>query len=60
MKRFSALLTAIIGFSILVAGQSASELAVVYKDLAVFETPMALSLKKGSGNQPLINYRQRS
>lgn len=47
MKRFSALFTAIISFSLFVSAQSASELAVVYKDLSVFETPMALSLKKG-------------
>ncbi len=47
MKRFSTLVTAIIGFLWAASAQSAAELATVYKDLAVFETPMALSLKKG-------------
>ncbi|MCH5687827.1 hypothetical protein LWM68_28295 [Niabella sp. W65] len=54
MKRFSTLVTAIIGFLWAASAQSAAELATVYKDLAVFETPMALSLKKGikNGNRP--------
>ena len=38
-------------------GQSASEIASIYKDLSVFETPMALSLKKKLKKRDISNIK---
>ncbi|SHJ72033.1 Peptidase M60, enhancin and enhancin-like [Arenibacter nanhaiticus] len=44
-------------FIVAVHGQSASEIAAVYTDLSVFETPMALSLKKKVKKRDIANIK---
>jgi len=44
-------------FILAVHGQSATEIAAVYTDLSVFETPMALSLKKKVKKRDIANIK---